>query len=67
MPGVPGAGNFPMAGRREALDAALAEFRPAVIYKHSTKILPLLLGLAEQFPLTTFFHEQGIFCSGGDR
>lgn len=59
--------TLPMAGRREALDAALDEFRPDLIYNHSTKILPLLPDLAERFPLTTFFHDQSIFCSGGDR
>lgn len=58
---------LPMAGRREALDVALAEFRPDVIYNHSTKIPPLLPDLAERFPQTTFFHDQSILCSGGDR
>lgn len=59
--------TLPMAGRREALETALAEFHPEVIYNHSTKILPLLPELSERFPLTTFFHDQSIFCSGGDR
>jgi glycosyltransferase involved in cell wall biosynthesis len=57
----------PMADRKLALDRALTEFRPDVIHNHSTKILPLLPALSEQFPLATFCHDQSLFCSGGDR
>ncbi len=58
---------LPMSGRRAALESAVVSFAPEVIHNHSTKILPLLRDLSGRFPLASFYHDQSIFCSGGDR
>lgn len=58
---------LPMPERQAALEKAVATFQPDVLYCHSIKVMPSLPGLSERFPLASFYHDQSIFCSGGDR
>jgi glycosyltransferase involved in cell wall biosynthesis len=58
---------LPMAERRAALEKAVSTFQPDVLYCHSIQVMPSLPGLSERFPLASFYHDQSIFCSGGDR
>jgi len=58
---------LPMPERQAALEKAVATFKPDVLYCHSIKVMPSLPGLSERFPLASFYHDQSIFCSGGDR
>lgn len=57
----------PLAQRGAALDAAVDTFRPDVVQVHSTRFHAFLPALSRRVPLTTFVHDQSIFCSGGDR
>jgi glycosyltransferase involved in cell wall biosynthesis len=53
--------------RQAALEKAVRMFQPDVLYCHSAKVMSSLPGLSERFPLASFYHDQSIFCSGGDR
>ncbi len=58
---------LPMPERQVAREKAVETFQPDVLYCHSIKVMPSLPGLSERFPLASFYHDQSIFCSGGDR
>ncbi len=59
--------TWPPGQRGVALDAAVDTFRPDVVQVHSTRFHAYLPALSHRVPLTTFVHDQSIFCSGGDR
>jgi len=53
---------FPM-GHAEAVDMALKDFQPDVVYVHKTSDLPLLERLVQSgFPLVRMVHDHDIYC-----
>lgn len=58
---------LPLEARCRDLLRAVDDFRPDLLYNHSTKVSPALAELSGRVPVTTFLHDQSAFCSGGDR